>query len=307
MRRNAILPMLISVLAGIAIAQSGDDPASVYARADVVFTGRLERLTSSPRSLSALFEVDQRIKGQTGTKKYLLVQLLIQRDCHAFEENHSYLIYGQRISDQLWVNPCEGSKLISLAEGDLRYIHSVNPEVSERCNRDHLAKIARNSRVIVTAELVNTEDDIASPALFRPWCGLTFTTEDAYYRVIQVLKGDVNSPNIAVEHTICWDTVTVGGYSPALSPDLFQKGNTLLLFLNPISSRPDKRRPVEFQSVYMDMDENCGAVRADDEVAMSIAEAIRASPENYKHKWLDDDVNCLVGANGETSCVVSKN
>ena len=122
-----------------------------------------------------------------------------------------------------------------------------------------------------------------------------------------MLKGEVSAPNIAVEHVICWDTVTVGGYSPELSPELFKKGNSLLLFLNAGSHQPDRQRPMPFLSVYEDTDENCGAVEAEDEVALSIAESIRANSENYKYKWLDEDVDCLIGANGETSCVVSKN
>ena len=302
MRRIYLLALLVSLMRSKALAEGGDDPASLYARADIVFTGRLEKLSLSPSGLNVRFEVAQRIKGKTGANKYLRALLPIESDCHALEENHTYLVYGRRIGNQLWIDPCEGSKLMSLAERDLRYIHSVDPEVSEQCNRSRLAQIARDSQIVVTAEVMGTEDTLGSPPFFRPWCGLAFTTEDAYYRVIEVFKGEVSAPNIAVEHVICWDTVTVGGYSPTLSPELFKQGNVLLLFLNAGSHQPDRQRPLPFLSAYEDTDENCGAVEANDQVALSIAEAMRATPENYKRRWLDEDIDCLIGADGEASC-----
>lgn len=226
MRRHFLFVLVASFVANGALAQSSVAPASLYAAADVIFTARLVRLSISPSGSVAHFEVSEFIKGTARKQKYLRAQVSIQGDCHAFEENHRYLIYGRRIGDQLWINPCEGSKLISLAEPDLKYIHSVNSKVSEQCNQSRLAKIARSSRIVVTAEVVGTEDTMGSPTFFRPWCGLAFTTEDAYYRVTEVLKGEVSDPNIAVEHVICWDTITVGGYSPALSPNCSRKGTS---------------------------------------------------------------------------------
>ena len=150
------------------------------------------------------------------------------------------------------------------------------------------------------------EDALGSLPLFRPWCGLTLTTEDAYYRVIEVFKGEVSAPNITVEPFICWDTVTVGGYCPTLSPELFKQDNVLLLFLNAGSDQPDRHRPLPFVSVYGDTDENCGAVEANDEVALSIAEPMRATPENYTRRWLDENVDWLI-TDDEASSDVSRN
>jgi hypothetical protein len=307
MRRIYLFVLSTSLLASGALGQRRDDPASWYAGADVVFTGRLEKVWPSPGGLSARFEIMQRIKGKSGAKKDFLAQLPAQSRCHAFEENHSYLVYGRKIGNQMWVDPCEGSKLLSLAEPDLRYIHSINPEISEQCNRNRLAQLAKSSRIVATAEVVGTEDSLGNSPLFRPWCGLAFTTEDAYYRVVEVLKGEVNEPRITVEHVICWDTVTVGGYSPALSPELFNEGNILLLFLKPGSHRPDRQGPPQFPSVYEDTDENCGAVKAGAEATLSVTDSMRATPEIYKYGWLDEDVDCLIGTDGEASCAVLKN
>jgi hypothetical protein len=294
-------------LASGALAQQSDDPAALYEAADIAFTGQVEKISPSPSGLSASFEIMSRVKGRTGAGKHLQALLPTQSRCHALEENHSYLVYGREIGDQLWVDPCDGTKLISLAEADLRYIHSLNPEISEQCNRNRLAKLAKSSRIVATAEVVGTEDSFGSSPLFRPWCGLVFTTEDAYYRVVEVLKGDIDESRITVEHPICWDTVTIDGYSSSLSPELFKDGNILLLFLNQGSHREGRRGPPSFSSVYEDTDENCGAVKADYGAAASIADSIRSTPEMYKYDWLDEDVDCLIGANGETSCVVTKN
>jgi hypothetical protein len=109
---------------------------------------------------------------------------------------------------------------------------------------------------------------------FRPCCGLVFTTEYAYYDVLDVLKGQISDPKIAVEHVICWDTVTVDGYYPRLSPELFREGNVLLLFLKKGSHRDDQAPP-PFRSGYEDVDENCGAVIANSNVAQGVVASLR--------------------------------
>jgi hypothetical protein len=276
-------------LAGLCLSVSGSFAqssiaATLYATADVVFTGQLLKINPSPTGISAQFRIAQLIKGHTATDKVLQIDVPAQSRCHALEEDHSYLVYGRRIGEALWLDPCEGSKLVSLAEADLRYIHTKNPKVSERCRAKHLAELAAKAPIVATAEVVGTEDSLrTSPWLFfRPWCGLVFTTEDAYYRVRDILKGQLSDSKIVVEHPICWDTVTVDGYNPRLSPELFKEGNVLMLFLRAGSHQSNKEIPSPFQSVYEDLDENCGAVLADGEAAQSVAGAMRASPEAFR-------------------------
>jgi len=265
MRAIWLVLFSISVAAGSAPAQLRDAPAALFAGADIVFDGRLEKIARSPSGLTAHFSVTQLIKGPAATNKELQVQIPSESRCHAFEENHRYLVYGRNIGDQLWVDPCEGSKLFSQAEPDLRYLHTVNTKILEQCNRSRLKQLAGSTAIVVTAKVVGTEDSMRTPTtLFRPWCGLVFTTEYAYYDVLDVLKGKIPDSKIAVEHVICWDTITVDGYSPGLSPELFREGNDLLLFLK-IGSHRDDQVPVPFKSGYEDVDENCGAVIADSE------------------------------------------
>lgn len=187
-----------------------------------------------------------------------------------------YLVYGRKIDDQLWVDPCEGSKLYSQAESDLRYIHTINPKVSEQCNGIRLKRLANTSAIVATAKVVGTEDSMGPTPLFRPWCGLVFTTEYAYYDMLDVMKGQIADSKIAVEHVICWDTITVDGYSPQLSPELFREGNVLLLFLKRGSHRTDEVQP-PLKSGYEDVDENCGAVIADSDGAQAVIAGLRAA------------------------------
>jgi hypothetical protein len=174
------------------------------------------------------------------------------------------------------VDPCEGSKLYSQAESDLRYIHTINQKVSERCNRIELKRLAKTSAIVATVKVVGTEDSMGPTSLFRPWCGLVITTEYAYYDILDVMKGQIPDSTIAVEHVICWDTITVDGYSPTLSSELFREGNVLLLFLRRDSHRTDQAQP-PFKSGYEDVDENCGAVIADNDAAQGVIADLRVA------------------------------
>ena len=277
MRAICFLVSSALVFAGVTFAQLGAPPTVLYDGADIVFVGRLETITPAPSGLTARFAVNQLIKGQATTGKEVQVQVSAESSCHALEEQHRYLVYGRRIGDQLWVAPCEGSKLISQAEADLQYIHTVNPTVSEQCNRKRLTQLARRAPIVATARVISTEDSAeANPLSLRYWCGFAWSSEYAYYDVIDVLKGQIHDPKIAVEHAICWDAITVDGYSPILSPELFRQGNVLLLFLEAGSHRTDQAL-APFKSGYEAVDENCGAVTADSDAGQSVVQALHVA------------------------------
>jgi hypothetical protein len=299
---------------------SNTDAPAAYVGADVVFTGRVEKIQPSPQGFSASFQVDQPIKGITGKQCVLNAGLPSLSRCHALEKNHSYLVYGQVIAGKLWIDPCNGSKLISAAEDDLKYIHTVNPRVSQKCTSQRLQSLTLNNPIVVTAQLVGTESTMGSAyELFRPWCGLTLTSENAYYHVTSVLKGDVPDADIVVEHPICWDTITVDGYQAELSSKLFQPGNVLLLFLGPPFQNGQKQVASPYKAIYGDQDEDCGAIDANDEVAQATINSLRADPEKYTRqntgfreqlgrpytKWLNETVDWLVSDNAGLSCSLS--
>jgi hypothetical protein len=267
--------LLLCLFGSLAIAQSTEDVATLYADADVVFTGFVEELQPSSGGFTISFKIDQTIKGRLSVDKILQLEFPSSSPCSGFKEHHSYLVYGRKVGGTFWADLC-GSKLISLAEPDLRYIHTVNLQVTEQCSAKRLAKLAVKSPIIATAEVVGTEDSLGtSTALFRPWCGLTLSTEDAYYNIREVLKGQIADSKIVVEHLICSDTITVDGYHANLSPTLFKTGNVILLFLKAGSHQPDKQAPPPFKSIYEDLDENCGAVIADDEAARDVSSFVR--------------------------------
>jgi hypothetical protein len=184
-----------------------------------------------------------------------------------------------------------------MAEEDLRYLHTISPRVKQRCSKERLSELAGQSPIVATVELIGTEDSVFNDQdreftrLVRSWCGLAFSSEDAYYTVLSVIKGDIADAKIVVEHPICWDTATVDGYYPTLSPTLFSVGNQLLLFLKPGSQQIGRKPPSGFDAIYSDVDENCGAVSANDEAAETVVEDLRAHPEKYKYAWLDHSVD----------------
>ena len=277
MRVICLVLFTTALAASTALAQLGDPPAALYAGADVVFVGLLEKLTPSPSGLSARFFLIHPIKGTAKINTEVRVQIPAEGRCQGFEERHRYLIYGRKVRQELWVDPCEGSKLISQAEADLRYIHTLNPRVSERCSPKRLRQLAAGTPIVATAKVIRTEDSAQTdPLLRRPWCGLAWSSEFVYYDVQEVLKGQIPDEQIAVDHAICWDTVTVDGYVPALSPELFREDNVLLLFLDRGLHRIDQVQP-PFPSGYEDVDEYCGAVDVNSDAAQGIVEALHGA------------------------------
>lgn len=276
---RAALGVLFSaaLLVGPAFSQSRDDPAAYFTAADIVFDGRLEKIAPSPAGKTSSFSVMAVFKGKENAAKVLEAQMPGESRCHRLEVEHRYLVYARKVGDQLWVDPCQGSKLLSQAEPDLSYIHTVNSKVSQQCSAAKLKQLAKRSPIVVTATVVGTEDSLNTPAqalFYRPWCGIVFSTESAYYDIQEAMKGQIPGTRIAVEHLICWDTITVDGYYPRLSPELFREGNVLLLFLREESIRSDPVLP-PFTSGYVDVDENCGAVMADGDAARSTISAMR--------------------------------
>lgn len=105
---RAICVVLFSTLftAGAALAQAKVSPTALFAGADIVFDGRLEKIASSPSGSVASFFVNRVIKGGAARATALRAQITADSRCHRLEENHRYLIYGRKIGDEIWVDPC---------------------------------------------------------------------------------------------------------------------------------------------------------------------------------------------------------
>src|SRR2546423_14999899 len=93
MRAIWLILFTTSLGAGSALSQVRDAPAALYAGADVVFDGRLEKIAPSPSGLTARFSVTQVIKGPAATGNGVRVQIQAESRGHALEENNRYWAY----------------------------------------------------------------------------------------------------------------------------------------------------------------------------------------------------------------------
>ncbi|ABF41535.1 hypothetical protein Acid345_2534 [Candidatus Koribacter versatilis Ellin345] len=274
---RALLP--IGLLSICALAQT-PSPQTLYRTSDVVFLGRLDALKDNGTLRIATFRIDHAVKGITSEK--VVVETPKNSECHALEEQHSYVVYAQKHQGFLWLDPCAGTKLRTQGQEDLRFLHTVDPAISPSCDADHMRKLAKKTPIIVEAELIDTETtaayksaDVNQLLTFHPWCGFVFSTEDAYYKVDRVLKGELNDTYFVGEHLICWDTLTVDGYNPELSSSLFVPGNKLLLFVKPATDRGVRPVPPPNKHAFLASDGDCSAVLADSAAAGFARESLR--------------------------------
>jgi len=233
--------------------------AASYAAADVVFKGFLQNLFAVPTGLKAEFRVEVPIKNVHASK--VVVLSATDGRCGRLEEMKDYVVYAQNIGGSLWVDLCNGTKHRSLAEPDLKYIHSLNPKISPECSRARVAKLSKRSEVIILAEVIGTTND----TLFSCWSGLARCVQDERYTVKRILKGHVEEQEIVVEHVIVDNSLTADVQVPQLSPSLFREGNQVVLFLWPSASVPygDAEQRRDRNVGFADVDEDCGVLPAD--------------------------------------------
>jgi hypothetical protein len=269
----------LALLSAAVLAQDGSwhsgvvnaSVAANYAAADVVFKGFLQELTEVPQGYKAEFSVDIPIKN---AKTSNVVVFSAKDDtCGHLENMKTYLVYAQKIGSQLWADLCNGTKPRSLAESDLKYIHTINAKITPECNEDRIRKLGSMAAEIVTAE-VDGKPRGSFPAF---WSGLVRSTEDVPYHLKTVIKGHVDQEKFVVEHIVVDNSLTADIDIPRLSPSLFQKGNYLLLFLEPGSVAPNDRiEPRSTRGVgYVSLDEDCGVLPADAEVLDIVSKGIQ--------------------------------
>ncbi len=276
--QSFIISFAALLLCGNAAAQTNTDPAVLYDSADIVATGHLQQVKESPSGPLALFAISHLVKGKIRST-HAIADMPRSSRCHALEADHEYLIYGRWVNKHLWVDPCEGTKLMSQAEADLRYLHTIDKAVSPRCTAKHIVELAKTTSVIAIAHLSDTEDSLKGTNKDRQFCGTAATSEDAYYSVSEVLKGSMQHDKIAVEHPICRDTITVDGYDPRLSPNIFSSGNELLLLLSPGSHFEDRQAPTPYDETFEAVDGDCAVILTSDPAAQEALRAIRRDQE----------------------------
>jgi hypothetical protein len=129
------------------------------------------------------------------------------------------------------------------------------------CTDDRILHLKQQSSAIVLAKVVEV-----GPSL-NGWSGYFSFRQRVDYDITEVVAGKIEGHRIRVEHLVVAESFTADSPVARLSPKLFIKGNTLLLFLEsdlgnhyqiyPESDPSGVRR-------FLDPDENCGAIPTQD-------------------------------------------
>ena len=114
------------------------------------------------------------------------------------------------------------------------------------CDEQRMQGQARNAEVVVLAEVIEVKQ---APGF---WSGQLTAMQKVNYKVIKILKGNLNARDIEVAHYVVHNSRSADSEQPRLSPKLFKKGQRLVLFLNR-----------DAEKSYVVFDENCGAILAD--------------------------------------------
>ena len=133
------------------------------------------------------------------------------------------------------------TKMILLAIPILLFMHD-----KPVCDEHRMQEQVRNAEVVVLAEVIEVKP---APGF---WSGQFTAMQKVNYKVIKILKGNLDTCNIEVGHYVVHNSRTADSEQPRLSPKLFKKRQRLVLFLN----RDPEKHDVAF-------DENCGAILAD--------------------------------------------
>ena len=91
---------------------------------------------------------------------------------------------------------------------------------------DGLIKVAKNSEVVVVAEVVAVHP---SPGV---WSGVVASVQHVRYKVLETLKGKVKHTDIDAGHYVVANSLTADRNMAQLSPTLFKPGNHLVLMLS---------------------------------------------------------------------------
>lgn len=136
---------------------------------------------------------------------------------------------------------------------------------SQRLNR-----LVSDSRVIALAEITEVGN-----AGFMFWSGTGVTKQYVTYEVKDVLKGDFTDGTIKVAHPLYQGSLSADSEKVRLSPKLFKRGNTLLLFLG-TGRAITKQKDATYRAVdeFVTTDVDCGAVTPNDDLLKTIKEIL---------------------------------
>jgi len=140
------------------------------------------------------------------------------------------------------------------------------------CDGAGTQQLINKSDVVVVAKIIEV-----GPAP-EVWSGLLLFVQRVRFEVKDVLKGRVNKHEIYVAHYVVKNSISADSKQPKLSPEIFKKGNTLLLFLN---VDPGKGKYVDLATSannhndFVVFDANCGAILADQNALNDVERLLR--------------------------------
>lgn len=121
-----------------------------------------------------------------------------------------------------------------------------------------LSYLINRAEVVVVAEVIKADP----PPGF--WSGQFASVQQVEYRVIEILKGKVNKERIRVGHYVVANSLTADKDHAQLSPELFKKGNRLVLLLSREKGFGCKRDSINAEiETFCSPNENGGAMAAE--------------------------------------------
>ena len=94
------------------------------------------------------------------------------------------------------------------------------------------------------------------------WSGYLAASQRVRFKVVKVIKGNLNAGEVEVEYYLVKNDDLVDNELPRLSPEIFEKGNHLVLFLK----TDQKRKTTSFAA-----DQNRGTAMADADMLKALS------------------------------------
>jgi hypothetical protein len=141
-----------------------------------------------------------------------------------------------------------------------------------------IKRLTERAEVVVVAEVAEVEPT----SVQQPWSGLVSSWQFVQYNVREVIKGEVPDGKIRVRFMLSEHSLTADESRPRLSPQLFQKRNVHLLFLERDHRSPatdKKQMPWLSWLLYKSFDSDYGAVMDVPAVEAKIRELSSASKD----------------------------
>ncbi|HKQ92068.1 MAG TPA: hypothetical protein VJZ77_15345 [Blastocatellia bacterium] len=132
-----------------------------------------------------------------------------------------------------------------------------------------LSFLVKGAEIVVVAEVIKAHP---SPGF---WSGYLASVQHVEYKVIEVLKGKVHNERIDVGHYVVSNSLTADKDHAQLSPELFKRGNRLVLLLSRKKGFGCKRDSNDAATeTFCSPNENGGAMAAETERSEIIRRAL---------------------------------